>query len=91
MSDHPVRSDSPDDSRPLWQNPRFVGAAAGVVVFVIFAFQNSGSVGVDFLFWSFDLRLIVLMLLCAATGAAVWELAKYLRRRRQRSSDSAID
>lgn len=84
MSDQPVHHDSPDDVRPVWQNPRFVGAAAGVIVFVVFAVQNAGSVEVDFLFWSFDLRLIVLMLLCAGIGAAVWELAKYLRRRQQR-------
>ena len=71
------------EPRPIWQNPRFIGAAFGALVFIIFALQNSGSVEVDFLFWGFDLRLIVLMILCAATGAAVWELAKYLRRRSQ--------
>ncbi len=72
---------SPDQSTPIWQNPRFIGAAAGALVFIIFAAQNAGSVNVDFLFWDFDLRLIVLMFLCAAIGAAVWELGKYLRRR----------
>lgn len=74
---------SPGQQRPIWQNPRFVGAAVGALVFIIFAIQNAGSVKVDFLFWDFDLRLIVLMILCAAVGAAVWELGKYLRRRNQ--------
>lgn len=67
--------------RPIWQNPRVVAAAIGTLIFVIFASQNSGSVKVDFLFWSFDMSLILLMILCAAVGAAVWELTKYLRRR----------
>jgi uncharacterized integral membrane protein len=76
-------SQTGNETRPVWQNPRFVGAAIGALVFVIFAIQNAGSVEVDFLFWSFDLRLIVLMILCAAIGAAIWELAKYLRRRHE--------
>lgn len=67
--------------RPLWQNPRIIAAAIGTLIFVIFAAQNSGSASVDFLFWGFEMSLILLMLLCAATGAAVWELIKYLRRR----------
>jgi uncharacterized integral membrane protein len=71
-----------DQANPIWQNPRFIGATAGALIFVIFAIQNSGSVNVDFLFWDFDLGLIVLMLLCAAIGAAIWELGKYIRRRR---------
>ncbi len=70
-----------DVQRPLWQNPRFVAAAVGALVFVIFAAQNSGSTSVDFLFWGFEMSLILLMILCAATGAAIWELIKYLRRR----------
>lgn len=71
-------------SNPIWQNPRVVAATIGSLIFVIFAAQNSGSVNVDFLFWGFDLSLIVLMLLCAAVGAAVWELIKHLRRRSPR-------
>ncbi len=68
--------------RPIWQNPRVVGASIGTLIFVIFASQNSGSVNVDFLFWGFGMSLILLMILCVAVGAAVWELIKYLRRRR---------
>ena len=72
---------NPQETTPIWQHPRVVAAVVGALVFVIFAIQNSGSVEVEFLFWGFDLGLIVLMLLCAAIGAAVWELVKYLRRR----------
>ena len=76
-------ADSPttDTQRPLWQNPRIIAAAVGALIFVIFAVQNSGSTSVDFLFWGFDMSLILLMLLCAAIGAAIWEFIKYLRRR----------
>lgn len=69
------------NDRPIWQNPRVVAAGIGTLIFVIFAAQNSGSVTVDFLFWGFDMSLILLMILCAAVGAAVWELGKYIRRR----------
>ena len=75
--------DAGRENRPIWQHPRIIAAAIGALVFVIFAIQNSGSVAVDFLFWGFDLRLIVLMVLCAVVGAAIWEFAKHLRRRHQ--------
>ena len=77
MTDSP----STDPQRPLWQNPRIVAAAVGTLIFVIFAAQNSGSTSVDFLFWGFEMSLILLMILCAVIGAAIWELIKYLRRR----------
>ena len=74
-------SSTTDSQRPLWQNPRSVAAAVGTLIFVIFAAQNSGSTSVDFLFWGFQMSLILLMIFCAAIGAAIWELVKYLRRR----------
>ena len=81
MNEHMTEHLNTHETRPIWQHPRLVAAVVGALVFVTFAIQNSGSVKVDFLFWGFDLGLIVLMFLCAAIGAAVWELAKYLRRR----------
>lgn len=77
MADTP----STDPQRPLWQNPRIVSASIGALIFVIFAAQNSGTTSVDFLFWGFQMSLILLMMFCAAIGAAIWELVKYLRRR----------
>ena len=76
-----AESQTTDTQRPLWQNPRIIAAATGALIFVIFAAQNSGSASVDFLFWGFEMSLILLMILCAAIGAAIWELIKYLRRR----------
>ena len=83
MTDSPTYSPNQPDGSPVWQNPRFIAAAIGAVVFVVFAIQNAGSVDVEFLFWGFEMRLIVLMILCAIIGAAVWELIKYLRRRQR--------
>ena len=77
-------------SRPVWQNPRIVGAVLGALVFVIFAIQNAGSVEVDFLLWGFDLRLIVLMIVCAAIGAATWEFAKQVWRRHRSAGRSTL-
>ncbi len=74
-------SQTAETQRPLWQNPRIVAAAVGALLFVIFAAQYSGSTSVDFLFWGFKMSLILLMILCAAIGAAIWELIKHLRRR----------
>lgn len=68
-------------SKPLWQRPRFVVAAAAGLAFVIFALQNRGEASVDFLFWSFDFPLVLLMILCFAAGVVVWEAFKYFRRR----------
>lgn len=68
---------------PPWKNPRIVAAAVGALLFMIFVVQNSGRVQVDFLFWDFGLRLIVLMILCAAAGIGMWELGKYLWHRRR--------
>jgi uncharacterized integral membrane protein len=70
-------------STAVWQNPRVVGGAAGALLFLIFVLQNAASVEVEFLFWGFSMRLIVLMILCAVVGAGIWELGKYLWRRRK--------
>lgn len=79
MSDQP----SPAPVVPPWKNPRVVAAAIGALLFLIFVIQNSGRVEVDFLFWNFGARLIILMILCAAAGVGIWELGKYVWRRRQ--------
>lgn len=72
---------SPNGGLPDWLTPRVMAAGGLALLFVVFALQNGRSVQVDFLFWDFRLRLIILMLLCAAAGAAIWELVRYLRRR----------
>ena len=70
---------------PPWTNPRVVAAAIGALLFCIFVLQNARSVRVSFLFWDFNMRLIILMMLCAVAGAGIWELGKYLKRRNEQA------
>ena len=63
---------------------KLVMATVLVAAFVVFAAQNAASVDVDFLTWSFSIRRIVLMVVSAAFGIAVWELGGFLWRRRRR-------
>ena len=55
-------------------------------VFVAFALQNSETVEVEFLWWSFETAHIILLLGSAVVGIAVWELGGLVIRRRRRSS-----
>ena len=71
---------------PWWANPRLVAAALAVLLFLVFVFQNTRSVAVSFLFWSFRTPLIILMSLCAFAGVGVWELGRYVRHRREDSA-----
>lgn len=53
-------------------------------VFVAFGLQNSESVEIEFLWWSFEAARIVLMLGSAIVGIAIWELGGFVRRRRNK-------
>lgn len=55
-----------------------------VGVFVSFGLQNSESVEVEFLWWSFEAARIVLLVGSALVGIAIWELAGFVRRRRNK-------
>ena len=71
-------------SVPPWaRNPRVIAGAVVSLLFFVFVLQNGRSVEVSFLFWDFRMRLIVLMVLCALAGVGIWELVRYVRRRRQ--------
>ena len=58
-----------------------------LLLFGVFAVQNAASVSVEFLGWEFQMRRIISMLLSAAIGVAVWELAGLTRRRRKERQD----
>ena len=72
---------------PRWTSPAAIGklvvAVVAVGAFVIFAWQNWSTIDVEFLTFSFDLPLFVLMVLSALVGIVVWELAALVRRRRR--------
>ncbi len=69
-------------SLPFQVTPKLVIGVVLTLLFFIFMLQNTGPVQVKFLFWSFELRRIILMLLSAAIGVGIRELAVYLWRRR---------
>ncbi len=52
--------------------------------FAIFVLQNLETVNVEFLWWSFDVSRVVLLLGSALIGIVIWELVGAIRRRRQR-------
>jgi hypothetical protein len=64
------------------------GAAAaslgGGALLIVFMAQNTESVTLDFLFWSFSWPLWLLMIVTAVVGAVVWIGFGVLRRHRRR-------
>ncbi len=66
---------------------RLVIAATIVALFVVFAVQNTESVTIEFLSWSFELSQFLMMLLSAAAGVLIWEFAgAYSRRAKKKRS-----
>lgn len=61
-----------------------IASITGVAALVIFMFQNTEDVTVDFLFWSFTWPLWLLTLVTAVFGALVWFGLGVLRRHRRR-------
>ena len=61
-----------------------IASLAGVGLLVIFMIQNTESVRLDFLFWSFTWPLWLLTLASALLGALVWFGLGVMRRHRRR-------
>jgi uncharacterized integral membrane protein len=61
-----------------------VAALGGGAVLVVFMAQNTESVTLDFLFWSFTWPLWLLTIVIAVVGAVVWIGFGVLRRHRRR-------
>ena len=53
------------------------------VLFVGFLLVNGEDVNVEFLWWSGDTPLWLVLVISALVGIVIWELAAYLRRRRR--------
>jgi uncharacterized integral membrane protein len=87
--------ESPSDStRPPTQGRRLSGGAiaslGGVGLLLIFMFQNTERVRLDFLFWDFTWPLWLLTMASALLGALVWfglGLMRRHRRRKERRQD----
>ena len=81
----------PDESTSPQAEGRRLGGGAiasltGVGLLVIFMLQNTESVRLDFLFWSFTWPLWLLILVTALIGAVVWFGLGVLRRHRRRQA-----
>ena len=64
---------------------RMGGIVVLIGVFVAFALQNSETVEVEFLWWSFEASRIILLIGSAVVGIAVWELGGFVLRRRRKA------
>lgn len=60
---------------------RLVVGALLVTVFIVFAVQNTESVTIEFLTWSFQLSQFLMMVLSAIAGVVIWTLAGAYSRR----------
>ncbi len=66
---------------------RLILAAVILVVFATFALQNTASVTIEFLSWSFDMSQFLLMVLSAVAGVLIWEFASaYSRHTKKKRS-----
>ena len=63
-----------------------IASLTGVGLLLIFMFQNTEDVTLDFLFWSFTWPLWLLTLVTAAIGAFVWLGLGVMRRHRRRKA-----
>ena len=83
-----VRRSPSDGTRPQAEERRLGGAAiaslTGVALLVIFMIQNTESVRLDFLVWSFTWPLWLLTIASALLGALVWFGLGVMRRHRRR-------
>ena len=61
-----------------------IASLTGVGLLLIFMFQNTESVRLDFLFWGFTWPLWLLTLASALLGALVWFGVGVMRRHRRR-------
>jgi uncharacterized integral membrane protein len=77
-----------DGASPQAEARRLSGGAiaslTGLGLLLIFVLQNTESVRLDFLFWSFIWPIWLLVVVSAALGALVWLGLGVIRRHRRR-------
>jgi len=77
-----------DEQTPQPQRTRpgvvkLVLAAALAVLFIGFILQNRENVEVEFLWWTWDIPMSLLLIATSVIAIIIWELAGYLQRRRR--------
>ena len=83
----PMPHDGAGSAPQAQRNRLGVGAIAsliGVGLLLVFVVQNSQSVDLDFLFWTFTWPLWLLIVVAAFLGAMVWFGLGVVRRHRRR-------
>ena len=66
-----------------------IASLTGTGLLLIFIFQNTDDVKLDFLFWNFTWHLWLLTLVSALLGALVWFGLGVMRRHRRRKARRA--
>ena len=88
MTDTPTPATPQDATRDI--DVRWLLRMGAIVIligaFATFAMQNSETVDVEFLWWSFGAPQIVLLIGSAVVGIAIWELGGFVRRRKHKES-----
>jgi uncharacterized integral membrane protein len=76
-----------DSTRERDWGPRLIIAGVALLSAVIFMVQNSNRVRTDFLFFNFQARLWVVIVVSLLLGALLGQAAGLLRRRSRRKGD----
>lgn len=87
MTDTPKPSGQPPKAKREVDARWLLRMSAIVILlaaFVTFALQNSESIEVEFLSWSFEAPQIILLIGSAIAGILIWELGGLVRRRKQK-------
>ncbi|MEK6443428.1 LapA family protein [Pseudonocardia sp. T1-2H] len=80
---------SAPEGRGLQLGGGAIAALIGVGLLVVFMFQNTERITLDFLFWSFTWPLWLFTLVTALIGAMVWFGLGVVRRHRRRTARRA--
>jgi len=78
-----------EESRGFRPSGGAIAALIGVVLLLIFVFQNTQDVRLEFLAWDFTWPLWLLVIVSAVIGAFIWFGFGVLRRHRRRKERRA--
>ena len=62
---------------------KLILAAILAVLFIGFILQNREDVSVEFLWWTWDIPMSLLLIATSVIAVIIWELAGYLQQRRR--------
>jgi uncharacterized integral membrane protein len=74
---------SPQPQRTRPGLVKLILAAILAVLFIGFILQNREDVTVEFLWWTWDIPMSLLLIATSVIAVIIWELAGYLQQRRK--------